>query len=171
MKRALPLALFAAAAFALPAFTLPAHAADPILSRLVGKWTGHGTYKESASAAAERIFCKITNTLTDNGNALSQSGRCAISSGSSAINGLIKATGGGRYSGTLDSLASEGPASFSGSGSGGRLTLSMSFTDPHTHQSARSVTTMTLSGGGYRLSTTRSEGGRSWSPTDITFSK
>ena len=164
MKRALPLALLTTIAF-----TLPSLAADPILARLAGKWTGHGTFRESAGAAEEHIFCKITNTLTDNGNALSQSGRCAISSGSSAIDGVIKATGGGRYSGSLDSLASDGPASFSGSGSGGRLTLSMSFTDAHTHAAAKSVTTMTLTGGGYRLLSHRTDG--DWTPTDITFTK
>ncbi len=166
MKRALPLAFLA-----IIALTLPALAADPILSRLAGSWTGHGSYKESASAAEERIFCKITNTLVENGTALQQSGRCAVTSGSSAISGLIKSTGGGRYSGTLNSLASEGPASFSGSGSGGRLTLSMSFVDAQTHASAKSVTTMTLTGSGYRLLSRRNEGGTSWTPTDIVFSK
>ena len=73
MKRALPLAFLATIAL-----TLPALAADPILSRLAGSWTGHGTYKQSASAAEERIFCKITNTLMQNGTALQQSGRCAV---------------------------------------------------------------------------------------------
>ena len=166
MKRALP-----AAFLALVVFTLPALADDPILSRLAGSWTGHGTYRESPSAAQERIFCKITNTLVQNGAALQQSGRCAVSSGSSAINGLIKATGGGRYSGSLDSLASVGAAQFSGHGGGGRLTLSMSFVDTTTHKTARSVTTMTLTGSGYRLTSQRSDGGKSWTPTDISFAK
>lgn len=166
MKRALPLALIATIAFTLPAF-----AADPILSRLVGSWTGRGSYKESAGAAPERIFCKITNTLTDNGSALKQNGRCAVTSGSSAITGLIKSTGGGHYTGTFNSLASEGPATVNGTGSGGRLTLSMSFTDTLTHAPVTSVTTMTLTGGGYRLLSRRSDGGKSWTPTDITFTK
>ena len=166
MKRALPLAFLATVALALPAL-----AADPILSRLAGSWTGHGTYKQSATAAEEPIFCKVTNTLTDNGSALKQSGRCAVSSNSGAIIGLIKATGGGRYSGTLDSLASDGPASLSGSGSGGRLTLSMSFVDSQTHAAVTSVTTMTLTGSGYRLLSQRRDGGKTWTPTDIAFTK
>ncbi len=166
MKRALPLALLA-----MIAFTLPALADDPILSRLAGSWTGRGTYQKSASAAGERVFCKITNTLVQNGTALQQSGRCSISSGSTAIAGTIKSNGGGRYSGSLSSMASDGPASFTGSGSGGRLTLSMTFMDPNTHVQAKSVTTMTLTGGGYRLLGRRSEGGHSWTPTDVTFSK
>jgi len=126
MKRALPAAFVAAITFALPAFA----ADDPILSRLAGEWTGGGTYKQSADAAQERIFCKVTNTLVQNGTALEQRGRCSVASGSGPIDGTITAAGGGRYSGTLMSLASEGPASFSGSGGGGRLTLSMTFVDP-----------------------------------------
>ena len=165
MKRALPLALLATIAYALPALA----ADDPILSRLAGDWTGRGTYKQSATAADERIFCKITNTLVQNGTALQQHGRCSVSSGSGAIDGLIKASGGGRYAGSLNSMASDGPASISGSGSGGRLTLSMSFVDGQTHLPAKSVTTMTLSGKSYHLLSTRRDGGRSWTPTDITF--
>ncbi len=166
MKRALPLALLATITFAVPAL-----ADDPILSRLAGNWTGRGTYQESASAKQERIFCKITNTLVQNGTALQQSGRCAVTSGSSAISGLIKSTGGGRYSGSLNSLASVGAAQFTGHGSGGRLTLSMSFVDTTTHASARSVTTMALSGSGYHLTNRRSGGGKSWTSTDINFTK
>ncbi len=167
MKRALPAALLATIAFTLPALA----ADDPILSRLAGSWTGHGSYRQSASAQQERVFCKITNTLVQNGNALQQSGRCSVSSGSGAIAGLITATGGGRYKGTLSSLATDGPASLSGSGSGSRLTLTMSFVDGQTHQPAKSVTTMAITGNGYHLVTVRREGGKTWTPTDITFKK
>ena len=166
MKRVLPAALLATIAF-----TLPALAADPLLSRLAGTWTGRGSYQQSASSKQERVFCKITNTLVENGNALQQRGRCSVASNSGAVDGLIRATGGGRYSGSLNSLATDGPASLGGSGSGNRLTLSMSFIDSQTHQPAKSVTTMTVGGNGYRLRTTRREGGQSWTPTDIAFSK
>lgn len=168
MKRALP-ALLATAALVFPALVAPALADDPLLSRLVGSWTGRGSYKESAAAASERILCKITNTLVQNGTALQQSGRCSISSGSSGISGLIKASGGGRYSGSITSMASDGPASFTGTGSSSRLTLSMSFTDGRTHTAAKSVTTMALTGGGYHLTTTRRDGG--WTSNDISFTK
>ena len=165
MMRALPAALLATIAFSLPALA----ANDPILSRLAGEWTGHGTYQASADAAGERVFCKITNTLVQNGAALQQQGRCSVSDGSSAISGLITASGGGRYTGTLSSMASEGPAQFTGSGGGGRLTLNLSFIDGHTHAPANAVTTMTLSGNGYRLVSTRRDGGKSWTPSDIAF--
>lgn len=166
MKRALP-----AAFLAIVTFTLPAFADDPILSRLAGNWTGRGSYQQSASTKEERVFCKITNTLVQNGTALQQRGRCSVASGSSAINGLIQATGGGRYSGTLNSLATDGPTQLSGSGSGSTLTLTMTFVDGHTHEPAKSVATMTLRSNGYRLRTTRRDGGKSWTPTDISFSK
>ncbi len=165
MKSALSAALLATVAFALPAFA----ADDPILSRLAGEWTGRGTYQASADAAAERVFCKITNTLVQNGSALQQQGRCSISDGSGAISGLITASGGGRYTGTLSSMASDGPAQFTGSGSSGRLTLNLSFVDRHTHAPATAVTTMSLGGNGYRLVSTRQDGGKSWTPSDITF--
>jgi hypothetical protein len=167
MKRALSTALLATVAFAQPALA----ADDPILSRLAGDWTGRGTYQQSADAAAERIFCKITNTLVQNGTALQQQGRCSVSSGSGAIKGLITADGGGRYTGTIDSMASDGPATLTGTGSSGRLTLSMSFTDGQTHLPVKATSTMTLSASGYRLVSTRHDGGKTWTPNDITFKK
>lgn len=167
MMHALYAACLAAIVVAQPALA----ADDPILSRLAGDWVGRGTYQQSADAAQERVLCRITNTLVQNGKALQQRGRCSVSSGSGAITGLITATGGGRYTGTIDSMATDGPANLSGSGSGGRLTLNMSFVDGQTHAPAKSVTTMTLSGSGYRLVSTRRDGGKSWTPTDITFKK
>ncbi len=167
MKRVLSAALLATVALTLPAVA----ADDPILSRLAGAWIGHGTYKQSADAAPERVYCKITNTLVQTGSALQQRGRCAVSSNSGTIDGLITATGGGHYKGTLNSMATDGPADLSGTGSGGRLTLTMTFVDGITHKPAQSLTTMTLSGNGYRLLTTRNDGGKAWTPTDITFTK
>jgi hypothetical protein len=104
-----------------------------VLARLVGAWTGNGTYRQSAEAAPERIFCKVTNTLTENGAALEQKGRCSVASNSGPIDGVIHADGTGRYSGTLTSLASDGPAKLSGSASGGRLVLETSFVDARSH--------------------------------------
>jgi hypothetical protein len=165
MMRALPAVLLATIAFALPALA----ADDPILSRLAGQWSGRGTYQAGADAAPERVICKITNTLVQNGRALQQSGRCSISSGSSGVSGLITAAGGGRYTGTITSMASDGPASFTGTGSGGRLTLNMSFTDGQTHAPAKATSTMAISGSGYHLTTTRRDGGKNWTSNDITF--
>ena len=167
MKRALSAAVLATIAFALPASA----ADDALLARLVGSWTGHGTYRQSATTAPEPIYCKVTNTLVNGGTALEQSGRCSVASNSGPINGLITAAGGGRYTGQLSSLASEGPASFSGTGGGDRLTLSLTFIDARTHEAAASVTTMAIGGSGYRLTTTRKDGGRSWTATEISFTK
>ena len=166
MTRILPATLLATIAFA-----LPASANDALLARLVGSWTGHGTYRQSTTTAPEPIFCKVTNTLVNGGTALQQLGRCSVASNSGPIDGIISTAGGGRYTGHLASLASEGPASFSGTGGGDRLTLSMTFVDARTHEAAASVTTMTISGNGYRLTTTRKDGGKSWTATEIRFTK
>jgi hypothetical protein len=156
-------------ALALPATALAAD--DPILAKLVGEWTGNGTFRQSAQAAPERIFCKVTNTLSENGSALTQKGRCSVASNSGPIDGLIKADGAGKYSGTLKSLASDGPAALSGSGSGGRLTLETAFIDARTHEPAKSLTTMELSSAGYRLVSERRDTGPAWTANDITFTK
>jgi len=164
MRHALPLALLATTLLAVPA----AQAADdPLLSRLEGTWIGQGSYKQSASAAQERIYCRITNTLVQNGKALQQRGRCSVASGSGSIDGTITAKGGGSYSGEINSLASVGPATLSGSGSGNRLTMNMTFVDATTKKKVSAVSTTTLTGSGYRLTTRRQDGG--WTGSDISF--
>ena len=167
MKRALLAAILATISFALPA----AAADDPILARLVGDWTGRGTWRQSADAQPERIFCKISNTLVQNGAALQQRGRCSVASSSGSVDGIISANGGGRYSGTLNSLASQGAASLSGTGSGSRLVLDTTYVDARSHEPAKSVTTMQLSGSGYRLTTQRRDGANTWTGSDINFTK
>ena len=143
-----------------------------MLARLAGEWTGNGTFRQSAEAAPERIFCKVTNTLTENGAALQQKGRCSVASNSGPIDGLIKADGGGKYSGTLNSLASDGPAALAGTGSGGKLILETTFVDARSHEPAKSVTTMELGPGGYRLVSVRKDtAGANWTANDITFAK
>ncbi len=166
MKPVLPAAFLATIAFALPAFG----ADDPILSKLAGDWIGRGTYKQSATAQPERIYCRIVNTL-ENGTALQQRGRCSVASNSGSVDGLISAEGGGRYGGTLNSLASEGPAKLNGTGSGNRVVLNMSFVDTVTEQPVQAVTTMEVKSGGYRLTTERKDPatGATWTASDIDF--
>ena len=114
----------------------------------------------------------MTNTLTENGSALQQKGRCSVASNSGPIDGLIKVDGAGRYTGSLKSLASDGPAELSGSASGGKLTLDTSFVDARTHEPAKSVTTMELGSGGYHLISERKDGkGAAWTANDIVFTK
>lgn len=165
MKLALPALALLAAAVAAPALA----ADDPILAKLAGDWTGTGTYRQNASAQPERIFCRITNTLVQGGKALQQRGRCSVASNSGSVDGMITAEGGGRYSGSLDSLASVGPASLSGSGSGNRLVLSSTFVDTVTKEQAQAETTMQVSGDGYRVTTVRKDGGPTWTGSDISF--
>ena len=163
-------AIFAAALIALtPAAAL---GDDALLTKLVGEWTGRGTIKLKPDSAPERVFCKVTNTLLDDGKTLDQKGRCSVASSSGRIDGEIKAGGGGKYSGTLASLASRGPASLVGTGNASRLDLNASFVDTFTGQPDTSITTIEVLPGGYRLSTVRKDPktGASYASSTITFS-
>jgi hypothetical protein len=150
-----------------------AAADDAFLSKLVGDWIGRGTMKTSPEAAPERIYCKIENTLTEVGATLAQKGRCSLTSTSGSVNGSISADGAGVYRGTLDSLASKGPATLQGKATTSRLDLDATFIDALTGQSAESVTMIELlSKGGYRLSTTRTDPktGTTYTSSEIIFS-
>lgn len=150
-----------------------AAADDAFLGKLVGDWTGRGTMKTSVDAAPERVYCKIGNTLTENGTMLAQKGRCSLASTSGSVSGSIAATGAGSYKGSLDSLASKGPATLSGRGTPTRLDLDAAFVDTLTGQPAQSVTTIELlPAGGYRLSTTRVDlkTGATYTSSEIVFS-
>jgi hypothetical protein len=144
---------------------------DALLAKLVGDWTGRGTIKLKPDSAPERVFCKVTNTLLEDGRTLDQKGRCSLASSSGRIDGEIKAAGGGRYSGTLASLASRGPATLAGTGTASRLDLDASFVDALTGQPDTSVTTIELVSGGYRLTTVRKNPatGASYPSSTITF--
>lgn len=87
---------------------------DPFLSRLAGQWVGRGAMQQDASAESERVFCKVTNTLSPDGQTLVQDGRCALPGNSGPISGEITAIGGNAYTGTLDSVVSRGPAKLNG---------------------------------------------------------
>lgn len=158
-----------ALAMALP--SLPAFAEDAFLSRLAGEWTGRGTMKTSATAESERVFCKVKNTLSDDGSALTQSGRCSLASNSGPISGTIAAVGSDLYSGTLDSLASRGPASLAGSGVADRVELNADYIDRLSGGEARSIIVIDFVGGGYRLTSTRVDGGQNYVASEIVFTQ
>jgi hypothetical protein len=143
---------------------------DAFLARLVGDWTGRGTMKTSADAEPERVYCKVTNALADAGQALEQTGRCSLASNSGPIDGTIAAMGSGLYGGTLSSLASRGPAQIAGSLSGDRLELNADFIDTLGGEAARSVIVIDFVGNGYRLTSTRVDGGESYVASEIVFS-
>jgi hypothetical protein len=138
-----------AAAMALSA--VPAAAEDALLGRLAGDWVGNGTFHQSADADAERVYCKIANTLVGDGNVLQQRGRCAVASNSGAIEGTIEAVGAGRYGGSLSSLASVGAATISGEGSGDTLVFEADYIDSRTKRPTRTTTTLAVGDGTYTL--------------------
>ena len=162
---ALGLILTLAGATAAPA------ADDAFLSRLVGDWTGRGSMRTSADAEPERVYCKVRNALADGGQALEQSGRCSLASNTGAIDGTIAAMGSGLYGGTLESLASRGPAQIAGSLSGDRLELNADFIDTLGGEQARSIIVIDLVGDGYRLTSTRidDDTGARYTASEIVF--
>ncbi len=135
-----------------------AAANDLLLAHLAGDWIGRGLIRQSAAAQPERVYCKITNVLSADGNALKQQGRCALATQSGAVHGLITARGDGRYDGSLQTLGSDGPATLTGTGAGDRIVLVAQFVDRLTHQPATSTTTIeVLPGGGYQLTAERTD--------------
>src|SRR5438128_293507 len=128
---------------------------DALLTKLVGEWTGRGTMKVTPDSEPERVFCKITNTLATDGVTLEQKGRCSLSSTSGRIDGSITAKGAGHYAGSLNSLASKGPATLDGRGTASRLELEADFVDTLTGAPSKSVNTIDVLPQGYRLSTSR----------------
>jgi len=153
--------------------TVAAAADDAFLVRLVGEWTGRGTMRTSPAADPERVYCKIANTLTEDGRALQQKGRCSLASNSGPIDGTIAAMGSNLYGGSLNSLASKGPATIAGSANGNRLELNAEFVDTFSGKPARSVIAIELMASGYRLTSTRVDpgSGSSWKASEIVFSK
>jgi hypothetical protein len=140
---------------------------------LVGEWIGRGAMRTSPAADPERVYCKVANTLSDDGRSLHQKGRCSLASNSGPIDGVIAAMGASLYGGTLNSLASKGPTTIAGSGSGDRLELNAEFVDTFDGKPARSVIVIELITDGYRLTSTRIDpgGGPSWKASEIVFAK
>lgn len=163
--KAIGACLFAMAA----GIAVPALADDAFLSQLVGEWTGRGEMRLTASAAPERVYCKVRNDLVEGGQALKQSGRCSLASNSGAIDGLIAAMGSNLYGGTLSSLASRGPAQIAGSLNGEKLELNAEYIDTLGGGEARSVIVIDFVPGGYRLTSTRIEAGGSYKASEIVF--
>ena len=132
----------------------PAPAADDsLLARLVGDWIGRGLFRQNADAKPERVYCKITNAFTEDGAALKQTGRCALTSRTGAMEITITALGSGRYTGSGHGLglAARGQATFSGTGTANRLALVAELVDTQTQKKRSETATIDLSAGGYRL--------------------
>ena len=144
-------------------------AADPILTQFVGDWVGHGTYKAGPLAPPESLYCKLTNTLSNDGSTLQQKGRCSIPSRSGAVKGKIVAQGGGKYNGSLDTLATEGAAALFGKETDGRLDLTAQYTDARTKREVIAAVSLVPSGSKYRLVTKTTRNGTSFIASDVTF--
>ena len=157
------LSAFAGATLILLAAAIPAQAADAFLSQLVGNWIGRGAMKQSPDAEQERLYCKISNTMSADGLSLLQKGRCSLASNSGTIDGSITALGDKAYSGSLASLASRAPAKLNGAlvettvdkKKHEQLVLNAEYVDKMSGQPVKSVNTIELVDGGYSLTATK----------------
>ncbi len=139
-------------ALALICVASAAHADDALLKRLVGDWIGRGTLQLKTSEAPERLYCKITNTLTADGTGLRQSGRCALPTNSLAIEIDLRALGAGRYSGSAGRRGRHAFATLSGTGSTNRLVLTATTTG---EKPSTATATIEIGIDGFRLRTTK----------------
>lgn len=123
--------------------------------------------KQSANAEAEQVYCKIANKLVRNGLALEQKGRCAIATNSGQIKGMIEASGGGSYNGTLDTFNTRGPAKISGKAASNTINFSAEFVDRKTNRPTRASIKLVVADGKYRLVSNGAND--SFVASDITF--
>ena len=157
------LSAFAGATLILLAAAIPAQAADAFLSQLVGNWIGRGAMKQGPDAEQERLYCKISNTMSADGLSLLQKGRCSLASNSGTIDGSITALGDNAYSGSLASLASRAPAKLNGTlfeikvdkVKHEQLVLNAEYVDKLSGEKVKSVNTIQLVDGGYSLTATK----------------
>ena len=171
--------VLAGAALILLAAAIPASAADAFLSQLVGDWIGRGAMKQSPDAEQERLYCKISNTLSADGMSLLQKGRCSLASNSGTIDGSITALGDNAYRGSLASLASRAPAKLNGAlvevkvdkAKEQRLVLNAEYVDKITGNQVQSVNTIALVEGGYSLTATKvdPQDGSTYTSSQIIF--
>lgn len=129
-------------------------AADALLEGLTGEWIGKGTGVQSTGSPSEKVYCRITNTLAEEGAVLAQEGRCAFGNDTGRLSGEIRALGGGRYDGTMTSPVMRGAAAIAGTGGDKQLDLEATYQDSKTGHPVRSVITLTvLADGQYRMVT------------------
>jgi uncharacterized protein YnzC (UPF0291/DUF896 family) len=155
-------AIVGALAIAIVAST-EVQAADAFLSQLVGDWIGRGAMKQSPDAEQERLYCKISNTMSPDGLSLLQKGRCSLASNSGTIDGSITALGDNAYSGSLASLASRAPAVLNGAlvetvvdkEKHEQLVLNAEYVDKVSGLPVKSVNTIELVDDGYSLTATK----------------
>lgn len=140
-------------------------AADAELARFAGDWVGRGTVRASADATPERVYCRLSNTLEQDGDTLAQEGRCAVGNDTAVISGRIVAEGGGRYSGTMATPQMDAGATLAGQVTGGSLRLEASYVDADSGQPATAIITLQPLDGGYQLVVARD----GFQPTDIRF--
>ena len=152
-RRSGPLARLLTALALLLASAAPA-AADALFEQLAGEWIGKGTGVQRSGAPSEKVYCRITNEIAEDGAVLKQSGRCAIGNDTGTLSGHIRSLGRERYDGSLTSPVMAGPATITGTGDGRGLGLEAVYEDSKTRRPTKAaITVRLLADGQYRMVT------------------
>jgi hypothetical protein len=136
------------------------------LKRLVGEWVGRGSFRWDSSSEPERLYCKLTATLTNDGAGMKQAGRCAIATDSRAVEVDITAAGGGVYHGTARGLGTGRSATITATVKGDQIVLTAEVAE-----GPPPVTTIELFEGGYRIKAERTDPktGVKYVASEVTF--
>jgi hypothetical protein len=141
-------------------------AEDPLLKKLVGTWIGRGTFRWDSTSEPERLYCKLTATLTNDGAGMKQTGRCAIATDSRAVEIEIVAEGGGVYHGTAKGMGGGRSASVTAVVKDNQIVLTT-----EVPEGPPPVTTIELFDGGYHIQAERVDPktGVKYVPAEATF--
>ncbi|HXK54883.1 MAG TPA: hypothetical protein PK405_09375 [Hyphomicrobiales bacterium] len=136
----------------------PAARANEVLDAMAGEWIGKGDGRIGPGEPAEKIYCKISNTLSDGGKALLQAGRCAVGNTTGALEGRIEAGENGQFGGKLVSPVMKAPATVSGSGDKKQLRLNARYVDSRTgRQISSDLEFEIVADGEFRMTTTATD--------------
>lgn len=143
-----------------------------IFSGMSGQWVGKGSGRTGPGEPDEKIYCRVTNSLSADGKALEQDGRCAIGNTTGAIKGRIEAQGEGRFGGHLASPAMKEGAQINGTGDARQLELTAAYEDSRDGRAIISQLVFELlEDGAYRMTTTATDvrSGETFRASEIVF--
>ena len=143
-----------------------------IFGGMSGQWVGKGSGRTGPGEPEEKIYCRIANSLSADGKALEQDGRCAIGNTTGSIKGRIEAQGEGRFGGHLASPVMKEGAQINGTGDARQLELTAAYEDSRDGRTIISQLLFELlEDGTYRMTTTATDvrSGEIYRASEIVF--
>ncbi|MEX0345907.1 MAG: hypothetical protein AB3N20_13355 [Rhizobiaceae bacterium] len=134
--------------------TIPAKSAGNPLGTYVGKFSGKGTIRRHPDEPKETVRCRISATLSADGNTLSQNGTCVVPGSKVAVDSeLTYNPANGRVVGRWTDVANGSTAGVSGKGDSQIVNLTIVGTDQQTGESRTLWMTLQPTKNGYLLIT------------------